>query len=88
MSDDFSCPQCQFGRCKSTTATYTQLYLGSVMCAPDLPAYVCDVCGYCEFDHEALRRVLTLLDRPEDLNTIDLPAFSDQSPTDSTLSDP
>lgn len=63
MSEEtkFSCPRCQFGQCRPGKATFAQVYMGWVMSAPDLPASVCDVCGYREFDSKMLRHVLRLM---------------------------
>jgi hypothetical protein len=43
-----------------TKATYVSIYRGMVITAPDTPAYVCDTCGYQEFEHTAIKRLLDL----------------------------
>lgn len=87
---DTRCPQCEVGRWKLTYTTYTQMFDGQVLSAPDLPMYVCDVCGYQEFDSEALLDIQLLtgqLDtnpeedppQPRRNSNIDLNATASQS---------
>jgi YgiT-type zinc finger domain-containing protein len=54
------CPRCAFGRCHSRKVTYVNLYKGRVISAPETSAYVCDVCGYQEFDHLAIEHLHSL----------------------------
>lgn len=66
------CPRCQVGRCRPSKATFSQVYLEWMVSAPDLPASICDVCGYREFDSIALRHLLKVLshnDTPESSNS-------------------
>lgn len=57
----FYCPRCQHGRCTPHRASYARLHEGVMLIAPDMPVYVCDVCGYTEFEREAVTRVTRLV---------------------------
>lgn len=39
------CPECRFGRMKTTTAPYIVVVHTQVLTMPNVPATVCDVCG-------------------------------------------
>ena len=68
MASEFTyyCPRCQIGRLHQESATYTRLYRGLLVAAPDTPAHVCDVCGYQEFDQSAMRDILMLTSFDDD----------------------
>ncbi len=62
----FSCPRCFIGHCHPGVAVYVRMYSDMLLSAMDMPAYVCDVCGYQEFDESALVQLEELLnDRSE-----------------------
>jgi len=61
----FYCPRCQYGRCRPASATLVTIQQGLVISAPNTPAYVCDVCGYQEFEPEAVHRLRRLIGPPE-----------------------
>jgi YgiT-type zinc finger domain-containing protein len=63
MFDQFAydCPRCQIGHCHAGRTTYTRVINGRVVSIPDIAVYTCDVCGYQEFDRDALLRLQTLL---------------------------
>jgi hypothetical protein len=63
MEPDFAfyCPRCQHGRCHSGRATLTRVHQGMMISAPDTPAYICDMCGYTEFERQAVLRLNHLL---------------------------
>ena len=63
MDNDFAffCPRCQHGRCYSGRATFARLHDGKMISAPDMSAYICDVCGYTEFDYTAVLVLNNLL---------------------------
>jgi len=56
----FYCPRCQIGRCHLTKVPFVRLYQGLLISAPDTPAFVCDVCGYQEYEQDALALILAL----------------------------
>ncbi len=59
--ETFPCPQCQAGLLHLRYVTYFT-YLGKEMLTvPNFPAWVCDVCGYLEYDQRALGYLNTLL---------------------------
>ena len=62
---DFYCPRCQIGRCSLKSATYTRLHNGMIVSVPDMPAYLCDVCGYQEFDGGAMSDLIAMLEEKE-----------------------
>lgn len=57
----FFCPRCQHGRCHAQAATYARVEDGQMIVVPAMPVYVCDVCGYTEFEREAVAHVSRLL---------------------------
>lgn len=63
MNDEFyyECPRCQIGYCKRHEVTYTRIHNGHPISAPQTPRYVCDICGYKEFDPEALENLLRMV---------------------------
>lgn len=64
MDDDYTgefCPRCMIGRLQTQTATYARLYQGMVLSLPDASAYVCDYCGYQEFDLTVLQYIQALI---------------------------
>lgn len=63
MSDHFaySCPYCQIGYCQPGQATYVRMHNGMLVSMPDMPVWTCDICGYQEFDQEAVSNLDTLL---------------------------
>jgi YgiT-type zinc finger domain-containing protein len=63
MFDQFAydCPRCQIGHCHAGKTTYTRVTQGRVISIPNIAVYTCDVCGYQEFDRDALLRLQTLL---------------------------
>jgi len=63
MSDQFaySCPYCQIGYCQPEQATYVRMQDGMLISVPDMPVWTCDICGYQEFDQEAMANLDALL---------------------------
>lgn len=55
------CPRCMIGRLQNKSTTYLRLYRGMVLSVPDTPAYVCDYCGFYEFDLAALQSIQSLI---------------------------
>jgi YgiT-type zinc finger domain-containing protein len=65
----FPCTECQAGHMHRDYVAYFT-YLGDeLISVPDFPAWVCDICGRCEYDENALTR-LTLLLSPNAGKTI------------------
>ncbi len=63
--DAFPCPACQIGYCQPGKGTYLRLVNGTLVSAPDMPLWICDVCDYQEFDRDAVLRVEALLGQPD-----------------------
>lgn len=57
----YYCPRCQFGRCRPGKATYVHVHRGMLISVPDTPAYICDACGYREFDQGAVQQLRALV---------------------------
>lgn len=58
----YPCPECQMGNLHPRRASYFTTEVGSVICVPDFPAWVCDVCGRREYDPSALAELRAMLD--------------------------
>ncbi|MBN2046641.1 MAG: YgiT-type zinc finger protein [Anaerolineaceae bacterium] len=56
------CPECEVGHLRRRQVTYFAWLGPEVVTVPDFPAWVCDVCGYREYDSHAIRRLSVLLD--------------------------
>lgn len=56
-----TCPHCQIGKLRTAAETYTVVYGGTLLSAPDVPAWRCDICAYLEFDEASLWRLDLLL---------------------------
>jgi YgiT-type zinc finger domain-containing protein len=56
-----TCPACQVGRLKATTATYVEVYQGTLIQAPNTAAWRCDTCGQVYFDEAAIQRLNALI---------------------------
>jgi hypothetical protein len=69
MSEDaFPCPCCQVGYCQPGTGTYLRMVGNTLVSAPDMPAWTCDVCNYQEFEREDVMRLDMLLGQPDEVN--------------------
>lgn len=53
-SSRYSCPRCAVGRCRPQTATFAEVYHGHLLCIPNRPAFICDVCRFVEFESAGL----------------------------------
>ena len=58
----YYCPECQSGLLNMAHVTYFADVPGEMIMAPDFPAWVCDICGYQEYDSLALTWLYALLD--------------------------
>lgn len=56
-----ACPNCQMGHMKPISATYAQIYGNTLVQAPNVAAWTCDVCGHTVFDPQAIRRIEALI---------------------------
>lgn len=56
-----SCPYCSVGRLHNDVRTYMQVYGGTLVHIPNVPARHCDVCGYIFYDEQTLRRCELLI---------------------------
>ncbi|MGD2252437.1 MAG: YgiT-type zinc finger protein [Anaerolineales bacterium] len=57
----YPCPECQVGSLQPRQASYFTTLEGQLVCAPDFPAWVCDMCGRREYDSGALAELQALL---------------------------
>ena len=53
-SNAYACPRCVVGRCRPQSKTFAEVYQGQLLCIPNMPAFVCDVCQFVEFEPEGL----------------------------------
>lgn len=56
-----TCPVCLVGRLKTTTATYVEVFQGTLIQAPGTAAWRCDTCGQTYFDEVAIQRLSALI---------------------------
>jgi YgiT-type zinc finger domain-containing protein len=55
------CSDCSIGQMRQTAVTYFTFLGGRMITVPDFPAWICDMCGKCEYDLEALDNLALLL---------------------------
>jgi YgiT-type zinc finger domain-containing protein len=55
------CPDCQLGELRPGRVSYFAWADRRFVTVPDFPAWVCDVCGWREYDRAALSELQTLL---------------------------
>lgn len=58
---DEHCPECEFGSLKAGRATYMRWFAGQFVTVPNFPVWACDVCGYSEYDDQALEELEAFL---------------------------
>ncbi|NLX08561.1 MAG: YgiT-type zinc finger protein [Chloroflexi bacterium] len=56
-----TCPSCQVGLLRPTRQVYVHLYNGTLVHAPNVPAWRCDVCGASFYDSKTLNRIELLI---------------------------
>ena len=56
-----TCPECHVGRLKRRYVAYLTWIGRGYVTVPDFPAWICDVCGFREYDTRAMRRLNLLL---------------------------
>ncbi len=57
----FPCRECQAGHMHRDYIAYFTWLGDELISVPDFPAWVCDICGRCEYDENALTRLTLLL---------------------------
>ena len=55
------CSECQAGHMHREYVAYYTWLGDELITVPDFPAWVCDICGRCEYDENALARLSLLL---------------------------
>lgn len=55
------CNECQAGHMHRQYVAYYTWLGDELITVPDFPAWVCDMCGRCEYDENALARLSLLL---------------------------
>lgn len=55
------CPNCRIGYMRPRRITYAGYHGDLFIVIPNMPAYVCDVCGHRQYDEEALMRLTPLI---------------------------
>ena len=58
----YLCPQCQIGALKPRRAFFFTLQDGQPICVPDFPSWVCDLCGFLQYDPNALIELRVMLE--------------------------
>jgi YgiT-type zinc finger domain-containing protein len=58
----YPCPECQVGNLRPRHVSYFTMEDRNLVCVPDFPAWVCDVCGRREYDSSALAELRAMLD--------------------------
>jgi YgiT-type zinc finger domain-containing protein len=57
----YPCPECQLGVLSQQRVAYVTKQGAQIVTVPDFPAWVCDVCGYCEYDSAAVAELKVML---------------------------
>jgi YgiT-type zinc finger domain-containing protein len=57
----YPCPECQVGALRPRRASYLTTLDGQLVCVPDFPAWVCDICGRREYDPASLAELQAML---------------------------
>ncbi|NPA92148.1 MAG: YgiT-type zinc finger protein [Chloroflexi bacterium] len=60
----YPCPKCHAGVLRPRELTYFTRLGDELIAVPKFPAWVCDICGYVEYDERALSWLYTLLSPP------------------------
>ena len=63
------CNECQAGHMHREYVAYYTWLGDELITVPDFPAWVCDICGRCEYDENALARLSLLLSPNAGRNT-------------------
>lgn len=62
---DEVCDRCRFGRISTTTACYIGKVGSIPLIMPATLAYVCDICGWIEYDAATVQALDNLVQQPE-----------------------
>jgi YgiT-type zinc finger domain-containing protein len=57
----FTCPDCRLGTARATSVFYCTWVDGVFLTVPNFPAWICGVCGFREYDGEALHDLETVM---------------------------
>jgi len=57
MDSVIPCSECQAGHLHREYIAYYTWLGDELITVPDFPAWVCDICGHCEYDENALTRL-------------------------------
>ncbi len=57
----YLCPDCMVGRLQPRTAPFFAEMHGLPVTVPEFPAWICDVCGWTEYDQLALSELEAML---------------------------
>ncbi len=60
-SETYPCENCRTGVMRPRLATYATWLGAQLVTVPHFPAWVCDVCGKCEYDAKAVQWLNALL---------------------------
>ncbi|HML24499.1 MAG TPA: YgiT-type zinc finger protein [Aggregatilinea sp.] len=52
-----TCPSCGVGQLKPAQTVYVQVVDGTLVSAPNVPAWICDVCGLTLFDSATVQNI-------------------------------
>jgi YgiT-type zinc finger domain-containing protein len=63
----FVCPHCQLGSLHAKRIVFAHWFEGQFITIPNFPAWVCDICGWREYDAAALEQLETVLGPEADL---------------------
>ena len=53
----YTCPNCRLGRVKEAQVPFVYMLDGTPLIVPQMPAYVCDVCGELAYDDAMMMNV-------------------------------
>ena len=64
----YACPRCTVGRCLASKTTFCDIRDDQLLAAPNMPAFICDVCHFVEFEQESLEALWQALygENPKD----------------------
>lgn len=61
MAFPLHCPHCEIGHLHLHHRAYVSVQYEMLISVPDMPTYICDVCGYQEYERAALRQLEALV---------------------------
>lgn len=62
MIENYTCNQCHVGMMHPKQVTYFTHIARQLISVPNFPAWVCDVCGRCEYDLQSIHLLNMFLD--------------------------